>query len=78
MARSVRPTIFHGLKIALAAGAGPAVEQAFIDPVLLSMVIQLSLPGFSREPPSPANAIVSAVQEMVQSPIDKVSAPGTS
>lgn len=64
VARSVRPTIFHRIKIALAAGAGPTVGQALKDPVLLSMVIQLSLLGFSHEPQSLANAIVSAVQEM--------------
>lgn len=66
IAKSDQSIISKYLDIVLESGAGPTVQQALKNPALFSMVIQLSLLGFCHERQSLANAMVEAIDSIVQ------------
>ncbi|CAD6593294.1 MAG: hypothetical protein ASARMPREDX12_007020 [Alectoria sarmentosa] len=66
VAKSDQSLISRYLDIVLESGSGPTVQEALKNPALFSMVIQLSGLAFAHEDESLANAIVEAVEKIVQ------------
>ena len=64
--RSDQSIISRYLDIVLEAGSGPTVQEALKNPALFSMVIQLSGLAFAHENQSLANAIMRAIENIVQ------------
>ncbi len=64
--KSDKSVISRYLDIVLESGSGPTVQAAIKNPALLSMVIQLSALAFAHEDESLANAIVLAMERIVQ------------
>lgn len=74
VAQSHQSIISHVLQaeqLILEAGAGPSVRQAITNPnpAPLSMVIQISLLGFTLEQQSLAQAITTVSSEMLREPL---------
>ena len=66
VAKSDQSVISRYLDIILESGSGPTVQEALKNPALFSMVIQLSGLAFAHEDESLANAIVEAIEKIVQ------------
>lgn len=66
VAKSDQSVISRYLDIILESGSGPTVQEALKNPALFSMVIQLSGLAFAHEDESLANAIVEAIENIVQ------------
>lgn len=66
VAKSDQSVISRYLDIILESGSGPTVQEALKNPALFSMVIQLSGLAFAHEDESLANAIVEAIDKIVQ------------
>ena len=66
VARSDQSVISRYFDIILESGSGPTVQEAFKDPALFSMVIQLSGLAFAHENESLANALVEAIEKIVK------------
>lgn len=64
--KSDQSMVSRYLDIVLEAGSGPTVQEALKNPPLFSMVIQLSGLAFPLENQSLANAIMGAIEKIVQ------------
>ena len=64
--KSDQSIISRYLDIVPEAGSGPTVQEALKNPALFSMVIQLSGLAFALENQSLANAIMGAIEKIVQ------------
>ncbi len=66
VSKSDQSLISRYLDIVLESGSGPTVQEALKNPALFSMVIQLSGLAFAHEDESLANAMVEAIENIVQ------------
>ena len=66
VAKSDQSVVSRYLDIILESGSGPTVREALKNPALFSMVIQLSGLAFAHEDESLANAVVEAIERIVQ------------
>ena len=66
VAKSDQSVISRYLDIILESGSGPTVQEALKNPALFSMVIQLSALAFAHDNESLTNAIVEAIENIVQ------------
>lgn len=66
VAKSDQSVISRYMDIILESGSGPTVQEALKNPALFSMVIQLSALAFAHDNESLANALVDAIERIVQ------------
>ncbi|KAA6409248.1 MAG: hypothetical protein FRX48_06801 [Lasallia pustulata] len=66
VAKSNQSVISRYLDIVLESGAGPTVQEALKNPALFSMIIQLSMLSATHTDVSLANAIVTAVENILR------------